>query len=445
MSAQSDNEKPIGAFIREIPVFKPMNAEGQFWKNDSGGDITIDAISIQEVKIYESIDQPVLFGHVTFIDKGIERIASLFRDGFDFLEMTIRSNNPFYTGIEKKFKLEILNITGREFGRLYRGTDQITIEFTLYPAYRNLYVWNISKGWSDTKISDIVTDLFKTYLNTKGDYKITNNSSYNKSNSKDGSIQNTNGVLPSFCIPYWNLHTTLEYLKKFSIAEGTDEAGYFYWFDSNGFFNYKSLRKIASDGMLWSTKLTDIRSTSPEELLKGEITAVNDYYVNMINKQYYKCGLSGSQVERFNWYKKKGYIHKVGYSKRPMKRGPNEVFERPENINNIYGIYNRSGMRWSGDDTLLSKAINFNKILESISTQVQTEVVINGIPLLKCGDYVVFENNVKSLNENIIELAKNTWFIRSVSSWWYPDTPFRQKLHLCAAGDKLYHPTILSV
>jgi hypothetical protein len=440
----ADHEKPIGPFIKEMPIFKPMNALGQFWKNGAGGDIAIDATNIQEVRIYESIDQPVLFGSVTFIDRGIERAASLFRDGFDFLEMTVRSNNPFYSGVIKTFKLEILNIKGREFGRVYGGTDQITIEFTLYPAYRNLYVWNISKGWAEVKISDIVVELFQSFLNVGGGYKITNNSTY-RPNSSDGSIQNTKGILPSFCIPYWNMHTTLEYLRKYSVADTTNEAGFFYWFDSNGFFNFKSLRKISNDGTLFLLKMTDVRSISPQETLNGTGSVVNDYYFNMINKQYYKHGLSGSQVNRFNWYKKKEYTHKIGYSKRPLKKEINEVFERPENINNIYGPHSQSPMRWNEDDTLMTKAINYNQILEAISAQMKTEVVINGIPLLKCGDTISFANNVKSLNENIIELSENPWFVRSVTSWWYPDTPFRQKIHLCAIGSKLFHPNVLSV
>lgn len=415
----------VGTFSAEVPVFKPMKKDGT--KKPSGkGDFAINSSMIKEVKIYESIDQYVIYGMVKFTDTGVVRISTLFREGYDYLEMS------FYSNIEKEEKivqLEILNIEGKEFGRLVQAYDEITIYFAQYPAYRNLLTWKVSKGYNDKFISEIVEDMFNTFLNpTQCFYKI--------SNEKGPTIQKTKGKLKSFCIPFWCPHKTLNYLRRFAVADSDGEAGYFCYFDIGNHFNFRSLKHIMNNGKEHKLDLANVRNSTGQQAINDSENLVKDYYCNLANKQFYKIGLSGASIERFNWYKKKEYTHKQGYLERPLPEGPNELFEIKKDLNNMYGFHMTTGYRWSGDageDKIFADAMVYNQMLTSISSQCQTELVINGIPSLKSGDQIVITNFLGGANENIEEL-KGKWFVRSVSHWWYMETPYRQKLHLSRVG-----------
>ncbi len=424
MGEGTEPKQTFGTHVGEMPKIFPITKDGKR-KPAGKGHFMIGASKIKEFKLSEGIADYCVSGYVKFQDDGIVRISTLMREGYDYLEIEFFSN---YFEDQKKVRFEIVNIEGIEEGRLIGGYDIITLNIIQYPAYRNLHVWKISKGWKTKKISDIVEDIFKNFLNKENQYK--------SSNEKGPTIEVTNPELESFCNPFWSPYQTLNYLKKY--AKTGPSAGFFCYFDMNNIFNFRSLRHLMLNGDTHELELNDIRNTNLREASKENKPFVRDYYCNLVQKQYLKIGLAGASCERFNWFKKKNYTHKRGYLNRPLPSGPNLVFERPEDINNMFGYHIFSGYRWEDGYTEFPRALVYNKLLTSIAAQARTYVVINGIISLKPGDIIKIKDKVKGINANIEEL-EGQWFVRGVDhSRLQAGKPYTQKLHLSRMGDFIH-------
>jgi hypothetical protein len=418
MAEETEGGLTFGTHNKEIPKVYPIKKDGTK-KQINGKDFFFGVSKIKEVKLAEGIEEFCVTGYVRFFDDGINRIATLMRDGYDYLEIEFFSN---YFKDTKKVRFEIVNIEGIEEGRLINGYDMITLYIAQYPSYRNLQVWKFSKGYKNKKISDIVNDIFDNFLNKENQYK--------KENEKGSTIENTDKPLESFCNPFWSPYQTLNYLKKF--AKTGNSAGFFCYFDMNKIFNFRSLRHIMKNGAEWELELNDIRNLSLAEAAQESKPFIRDYYMNFVQKQYHKIGLSGATAERFNWFKKKQYTHKRGYLQRPLPQGPNIIFESPEDINNMFGYHMFTGYRWDGDSEF-TKALVYNRLLTAIAAQSRTYVLINGIIKIKPGDTVKVKNKVQGVNANIEELG-GSWFVRGIDHTWTQTKPYTQKLHLSRIG-----------
>lgn len=428
------SELTFGTFNNEVPVIIPVNKQGE----PSPYGPRIDPQDIIEVKLQESISQFVVFGTIKFSDRGKFKMGVLMREGYDYIEMTLKSNREEGGAYGEeggtKLKFEILNMIGQESGHIIGSAyDTFTLTIAQFPAYRNLLVWKVSKGYKDQKISDIVADIFGKFLNRDPqDYKI------GELESGDKTVEVTKGKLESFCIPFWSPARTLNYLKKYALSKQSS-GGFHVWFDLKNQFHFRSLETIMDSGDKHDINLQDVVTTSIKDAQKDTQKIVNDYYPEFLHKEYYKIGLSGASAERFNWFKKKQYTLKNGYTKRPVK-DVNDIYEVPEDINNMFGFHTHTAYRGENDkDTC--KALVYNQQLTSIAAQVQTNILINGITgekLMKSGDSVVIKNKAKGANENVEELD-GEWFVRTVSHTWNTKgIPYRQVLALSRRGEFLH-------
>lgn len=413
----------VGTHNDEIPRLFPITKEGKR-KMVGSTEFRIDASSIKEFRLFEGIHLNCVHGYVTFTDPGIYRISTIMREGYDYIEMETES---IYFGGTNKVRFEVYNIEGLEEGRLYQGYDIVTLRLVQFPAYRHLQVWNVSKGYKDKKISEVVKDILNEFINKN------NSIPYEQTTDAGPSIEDTTTKMESFCIPFWNPHTTLNYLKEY--AQKGDKAGFFWFFDLNNKFHFRSLEHLLSNGLTHNFEMKDIRNVSLSEAANESQKVVRDYYMNFVQKQYYKSGLAGASAERFNWFTKKHYTLKNGYLKRPVQN-INNIFEKPEYINNMFGFHMFTGYRWQ-DDNPFTKAMVYNKLLTAVAAQGRTHVVINGKVDMKPGDKIIVENKVQGINNNVEELG-GTWFVRAIDYVWNPTKVYSQILHLSRDG-AFYH------
>jgi hypothetical protein len=288
----------------------------------------------------------------------------------------------------------------------------------------------VSKGFSDKKISQIVEDVFDNFLNTNGQFSKQNPT------SGEPTIEPTTNKMESFCIPFWSPAKTINYLKRYAVT-GEDRAGYHSWFDLRNQFNFRSLESIMEKGDVHELELKDILSTTIQEGQFDTTKAIKEYFPDFVHKEYYKIGLSGASAERFNWFKKKQYTLKNGYKSRPLPQGPNIIYEKPEDINNMFGFHIPTGFRWE-DNKPFCKALVYNQLLTAIAAQAQTKVQINGLigsTKMKSGDTIKVKNKAQGVQENIEELD-GKWFVRGVTHIWNTrGIPYRQTLALSRVGD----------
>lgn len=425
----------LGTYGGETPIITPVNRKMEP-RMLGGKPVIIDRQDIIEVKLQESIDEFIVFGRVVFSDRGKYRISNLFKEGYDYLKMELYSNRDKggYYGDDYVLLMEILNGQGFEHGRLIGSAyDNIELIVAQYPAYRNLQVWKVSKGFNDILISKVVEFLFDNFLNTEGQY-----SRHNKSN-KNPTIEPTTSKIESFCIPFWSPAQTINYLKRYALT-GEDRAGYHSWFDLKNQFNFRSLESIMERGDTHELDLKDVVTTNLKDGQNDTQKIVKEYYPDFAHKEYYKIGLCGASAERFNWFKKKEYTLKNGYLERPMPNGPNILYEKPEEINNMFGFHIPTGYRGINDRSFC-RALVYNQMLTGIAAQLQTRIQINGITgekKMKAGDTIKIKNQVQGVNENVEELA-GKWFVRGVSHTWNTKgIPYRQTLSLSRIGDFLH-------
>lgn len=411
----SEGGKSWGFHGDEIPKVTPVNKDGE-----SRDDIIIEFQDIIELKLYENITQPVVMGELRVNDRGKFRIGNIMKEGYDYFKIEMKSNRS--EGGTYDLMFEIVNISGYPSGHMIGGAYSVNTYYLVqFPAYRNLLVWNVSRGYNNKVISGVVEDIFETFLNTEGGYQ--------------QEIEDTDGELESFCIPFWNPYKTLQYLKDYAYTE-EDKAGFHYWFDMKDQFHFKSLSSIFNDGDLHDIELRDIITTSIEDAQDDTEKGVKDYHPEFLRKDEYNHGLAGATSERFNWFKKKHYTLKRGYKERPIPRGPNIIYEKPEYINNMFGYHMATGYRWK-DYTGFCNALVYNKMLNSIARQSQTNVTISGIiegDKMKAGDKIKIKNMVQGVNENVEELD-GMWFVYGVNHRWFTKgLTYTQKLALCRSG-----------
>jgi len=418
------SEQTWGTFNGETPTIQAVNKDG----DPSPYSEYFDPQDIVEVKLQESISQYVVFGTIKFSDRGKYKMFVLMREGYDYIKMVLKSNRDDGGGYGENqvLKFEILHIVGFERGHVVGSAyDDFQITIAQFPAYRNLLVWKVSKGYDNKKIKDIIEDIFKKFLNKGNDYTV-----------DEKTLEDTTGKLESFCIPFWSPYQTINYLKSYAVSAG-EIAGFHSWFDLKNQFHFRSLKHIMDNGDEHEINIQDIVVTSIKDAQKDTQKVVNDYYPDFVHKEFYKIGLSGASAERFNWFKKKEYTLKNGYLARPLAKEVNDLYEEPKDINNMFGFHITTGYR-NEKDTSTCKALVYNQLLTSMAAQVQTNILINGITgdsLMKAGDKIKIENKVKGVNENIEELSGD-WFVRTVSHTWNTKgVPYRQVLSLSRKGE----------
>lgn len=430
MAEDLGRELAWGQHGGEIPEIIPILKDGTARVAEDGEDERISHEDVVEVKLQEGIDQFCVYGKIRFTDRGVFRMKKLIKEGYDYLRLELFSNRDEGGGYGKvrKLKMEILNMTGWEHGHLYGGGyDQNEMIVAQFPAYRNLQIWKISKGFENVKLSDVVKWIHKNLINKDGNYAI-------KTNAGKETIEATKNKLESFTIPFWNPAKVLNYLKRYALA-GSNNAGYHCFFDLDDIFHFQSLQSIMKDGDLHQLELKDIVNESIQEAQTDTQKIVKEYFPDFAHKEFYKIGLSGASAERFNWFKKKEYTLKTGYQARPLPN-VNPLYEKEEEINNMFGFHIPTGYRGENDKEFC-KALVYNQLLTAVAAQAQTKIQINGItsnPRMKSGDRIEIENKVAGINENVEEL-NGKWFVRGVVHVWNTKGyPYRQTLALSRDG-----------
>lgn len=401
----------MGNELTDIPDITFVDKDGNMKKFSSGRPAGIDGMQFMSLKLTESLNDMLVFGEIIFRDYGKVRKAHMFAKGYDYV--LIRAKGKKFDGGEYVLKMEVLNITGREDGKLYEGGyDIVRVVLAQYPAYKNLLAWNISKGYSDITISDIAEDIFDTYLNYD-------------SSSKDGFngfksiIEKTDEKIDSFYIPNWSIADTLNYLANIAFTcKGKDKvAGFYTFFDIENNFNFRSLEDIITSNKETETIfMKDILSTETTEEETDTDNVIRDYFPDIGHKEYYRTGLSGASIETFNFFKKKNYVYRVGYKNRPLRNELPKLYEKEEYINNMYGHHNVAGMPMKNGKEF-ADAMALNQLMRAVSAQCSTQIATYGIRGLKVGKLVEIKKKVKDTNENVMELV-GRWFIRRIAHTW---------------------------
>jgi hypothetical protein len=422
MSETTEGKLTVGTHFEEIPKFYPIRRNGKR-KKIGKSDFFIGPENIKEVRLYEGIETPCVHGWFRFMDPGVMRISTIMREGYDYFEAEFQSN--YFKEKPKVIRFEVTNIEGVEEGRLMNGYDIITVRIVQYPAYRNLNVWKISKGYKDQKVSDLVDDVFENFINKSA------NVPYKK--ETDGgvkTIQTTKNKLESFCIPFWSPLHVFDYLKDYAYT-GEGDVGFYFFFDLWNTFHFRSCQHLMTQGTKHEFKLKEIRNTTLAEASEETKPYIRDYYANLVQKQYYQFGLSGSCFERFNWFTKRQYMRKVGY-KKAQPDSLNKLFEVPKDINNMFGYHGVIGYRGQEHNDFIYSRIG-TTLLTSKSAQARTHVVINGKPDLHVGDTLKIKLEEKGINNNVEELD-GKWFVRAIDHIWNATSPYSQLLHLSRDG-----------
>ena len=388
-------DRPVGSHAGEIP---------KIWVCDKAGNrgpriFTDNAAHVMSCKFEESIDKPCMTGEILFKDWGNFKESYIFRKGYDYLDIEFKGNHDPIKK-ETQIMFEIINCTTMEEGIISGGVQSmVRLEVAQFPAYSNYFMWNISKGYEeDTLISDIIEDIHKEFLEKDNIRK------------QDIKLEETKNKLKSFCIPFWNPLTCLKYLSNIAMNQN-DAGGYFFFYDIAGHFHFQSLEELMDQGDTHDYTQKAIRNSSWDEATRDFQKLIKDYRSDIGRKNYYNIGLSGTSIERFDWFKKKNYTYKVGYKKRKPKK-VNDLYEKEEQVNNFYGFHNTTGFRNNENDIDHMKAITYNQLLTSVSNQCKTKVVINGVANMKCGDKIII--NVETpANENS-DSSEGDWFIRGI-------------------------------
>jgi hypothetical protein len=412
-------EMTWGSYNAEVPKLYFTNRNGD-------KRVLLDPEFILNLTLQESIDQFCIYGKLTIMDNGNGRMKNIFSEGLEYIEAELkglRNEGGQYGGDPgKPLRFEILNLTSEKVGKVVMGAfDKITFSIAQFPAYRNLLVWNISKGWKDKKIHEIVVDIFQ-FLN-----KDLNLYTYKLGET----IEETETTLESYCSPFWSPAKNLNYLKKYATSSSLFP-GYYTYFDMTNQFHFRSFEHIFVFGEIIEIDLVDVITTNIKDAVKDTKKFVKDYFPDLAHKEYYKLGLSGSSAERFNWFKKKQYTYKKGYKKRSSPQ-INNLYEKEDEINNMFGNHQWCGYR-NEKDTQICSALADNLVMTAVGAQSQAQIVVNGItnPVrVKSGDAIVVLNKVQGINENVEELA-GSWTVRGiVHVWSNDDVIYRQYLDLC--------------
>lgn len=421
-SSRRPEERRHGAYGWELPSLFFCDKNGEDQKE-------IPYSFIESLKLEESIDNLCVFGEILIRDPGRFRKAMAFENGREYIFIDLKSNNWAEGQEEYKGIFSIVNITEERYGRLGASGSYVLLSLAQYPAYRNSIVWKVSKGYKDVRISDIIEDLFDNYLNKDNEYQ---ENLYDKSDR----IEETKYILKDWCIPFWSPYKVIDYLMPFSGNE-SDKAGYHCFFDLSRKFNFRSLQHLMQNGDTHELKVQQGLVTGQARGEIDETFVITDYFPSIGKREYDKTGLAGSTIERFNFYKKKNYTHKRGYLNREYPE-INNLYEKPEDINNIWGYHTSVMWPWYDSKHLINLYVN-NNISKSSAVQCSSSILIHGSVgdnKVKPGDKI----NVRvvpevTMQENSEEL-EGQWFVRGINhSFTDGRTPYRQILSLSRKGE----------
>jgi hypothetical protein len=202
------SQEATGSYGSEIPVVTLIDKNGKPIKE---GDQELVLNSVRSINIQESIESGFSFGTIEFDDLGSFRKSYLYKKGCEYVQIELKSNrNEGDKQTKKKaINFEIINMTGYEDGHLINsGVDRVIIYIAQYPMFRNLFYWNISKGYSKRDSKYIIENLFDDFLKK---YPDDSDSKY----KFKGEVSKYK--MDSYCVPYWNLNDTIQDLKIKSI------------------------------------------------------------------------------------------------------------------------------------------------------------------------------------------------------------------------------------
>lgn len=417
--------KTDGTMEKEIPVCYVVDIKGKYPKDKKTS--ALDPNIIDSVVLWEHLEGKYIYGTITLNDSREFKRTVINNKGGEFIRVEMKGATNKKEDYSKKLIFEIINVKHAPTTHLTSGLDKVEITIAQYPFYRNLLSNDISKGYSKKKISEIIEDIFDEFLVKDFDVQEVKKPKFIKTDN------GTKETLASYCIPYWSLYKSINYLKQFAYDNDPEtDAGYYCWADMNNQFIFKPLIKIIEDGKKKKKKvyLSHSAWVDPKEAEERTKHHVLYYRSNEVHKELFEEGLTGVSVERYDWFKKKNTWLKIGYENRKNKE-INDYLKEKDN-NNYYGKHIVNSFRFNKEIKGFSDCTGYNTILRNQLDQNHSEILINGITDLGVGDVIEIEEgeNVSKLKGNFKEL-KGDWLVNGIRHAYSKEAaPYTQGLYL---------------
>jgi len=392
--SKSDKEgaKPFGTWLKEIPEIRII-------KDGFGEPFLIPPTMVSRFRISESIQRIAIFAELILSDK-LDFTNKFPLDGNEIIEAKVRSMADVQA---KVLKFEILHIETDSISGPDGKRTQVFISLAQYPVWRNVIGKKISRGYANQTVSSIVKDLNLNFLKTE---KI--------------DINPTQGKIESFCVPYWDLLTTFDFLEE--IALNSDNRGNFFtWHNTFNILNFKSLADLYNQ----SPKLKFFVRDSDT---KREEQVIIDYHSDNIRKEYFRAGLGGTTAAGYNWVKGKYVSEGQTFSEASRDiKGSHKLYG--DSIDDRFGEFIYKG--WG--DPLFLKAVQDTKVSSAINSQLHMEVDVNGVLQITAGNVIEIQRSRKFGRKDELERTREmdgVWVVQDITHLWSSDIPYRQRYRL---------------
>lgn len=178
-----------------------------------------------ELNLFEDIYSPTITGQLVVSD-ALGIIGNFRLNGTEFIQISLRKYNEDNNPIKRTFRIFGISNRGVNTNNAY---ETYTINFCS-EEYMFSEQYRISKGYTNTAISDIVTDIMLNYV------KVGNNG------TKNIYIQPTNGAY-DFILPNKKIFATINWLTNYAQTEGNLGADLLFYESNKGYF-FQSLQTL---------------------------------------------------------------------------------------------------------------------------------------------------------------------------------------------------------
>jgi hypothetical protein len=224
--------------------------------NMSGGIVSMIPFLI-ELNLFEDIYSSTITGQLVVSD-ALGIIGNFRLNGTEFIQISLRKYNEDNNPIKRTFRVFGVSNRGVNTNNAY---ETYTINFCS-EEYMFSEQYRISKGYTNTKISDIITDILVNYVQV------------GNKGTKNIYIQATTGVY-DFVLPNKKIFQTINWLTNYAQTEGNLGADLLFYESNKGYF-FQSLQTLYQQNT-YQTFYYNPKNISTE--VKDQVVNVIDFEV----------------------------------------------------------------------------------------------------------------------------------------------------------------------
>jgi hypothetical protein len=233
--------------------------------NLQGGVINLIEFLV-ELNIFEDIYSPTITGKIVVSD-ALGFIGNFRLNGTEFVQIGFRKSASSENAIVRNFR--VFSITNRNTNQNNAYESYVieicSEEFIFSEQYR------ISKGYTNTAISDIITDILTKYIKVGGNVTTKNSTNIG---TKNIYIEKTKGAY-DFALPNKKLFETINWLSNYAMPLNQFGADMLFYENCNGYF-FQSLQTLYQQNT-YQTFYYNPKNISTE--VKDQVVNVIDFEV----------------------------------------------------------------------------------------------------------------------------------------------------------------------